>query len=81
MADLHLDQMDPGDYEALVIPGGEPYPLFENQSLIQLIRSFHEQNKLIAAICAGPSEVLRQPGCISVEEVDPLLYFKQVSMK
>jgi 4-methyl-5(b-hydroxyethyl)-thiazole monophosphate biosynthesis len=43
------------DFEALVIPGGIAHPLLQNQELIKIIRSFYEQNKVIAAICGGPA--------------------------
>jgi 4-methyl-5(b-hydroxyethyl)-thiazole monophosphate biosynthesis len=43
------------EFEALVIPGGIAHPLLQNQELIKIIRSFYEQNKLIAAICGGPT--------------------------
>jgi putative intracellular protease/amidase len=40
-------------YDGLIIPGGniDTYPI----SFIELIKTFYKQDKLLAAICAGPS--------------------------
>lgn len=50
-----VQDIDVDEFAALVIPGGAPHPFLHAQKLIQVIRSFYEQNKLIAAICGGPS--------------------------
>ena len=44
------------EYDGIVLPGGLPGStnLRDDQRVIDLIKSFHEQHKLIAAICAGP---------------------------
>jgi 4-methyl-5(b-hydroxyethyl)-thiazole monophosphate biosynthesis len=54
MADLTLDEVHPDDYCALIIPGGRPFTLFDNQKTISMVRSFFDQNILIGAICGGP---------------------------
>ncbi|WP_226580544.1 DJ-1/PfpI family protein [Halobacillus litoralis] len=52
------------DYDILIIPGGDPEPLFKEDSLKNLIQAFDQGNKWIAAICGastllGSSSVLR----------------------
>jgi protease I len=49
-----FDEVDPSDYDALVIAGGRaPEYLRLNEQVIQIIRYFAEVNKPIAAICHG----------------------------
>ncbi|MFD2370056.1 DJ-1/PfpI family protein [Brevibacillus sp. GCM10020057] len=55
LPNLTIQNIVVDEFEALVIPGGTPHPLLQNQELSKLIRSFYEQNKLLAAICGGPS--------------------------
>lgn len=45
------------DYDAIVIPGGMPgtINLRENENVLELIRYYYKENKLVAAICAGPT--------------------------
>lgn len=48
---LQLDK-----YEALLIPGGPQYAELEaNKYFLNIIKEFNNQQKLIAAICAGPT--------------------------
>lgn len=44
------------DYDGLVIPGGMPGStnLRDNDRVIELVKEFNKDEKLIAAICAGP---------------------------
>ncbi len=51
-----MDQANPNDYDALLLPGGvaNPDQLRLNEKAIQFIRSFVESGKPIAAICHGP---------------------------
>ena len=43
------------DFDGLVVPGGfMPDKLRRDPALLQLVRDFHQQGKLIAAICHGP---------------------------
>ena len=58
-ADLPLSAVDASEYDALVIPGGEPNVLLERNEVCALIRSFSERGKLIAAICAAPVQLAR----------------------
>lgn len=55
-ADLKIADADPGDYDALVIPGGQINPdlLRVDQSAMAVVRSFLDSGKPVAAICHGP---------------------------
>lgn len=49
-----FDRVDPGSYDALVVPGGRaPEYLRLNPTVLGLTRSFADANKPIAAICHG----------------------------
>jgi protease I len=54
--DLTLDQADPGNYDALLLPGGvaNPDQLRTDEKAVSFIKSFFEAGKPVAAICHGP---------------------------
>jgi protease I len=54
--DVPLDRANPGEYDALLLPGGvmNPDKLRQNPKAVQFVRSFFEANKPVAAICHGP---------------------------
>jgi protease I len=54
--DLTIDQANPDDFDALILPGGvrNPDHLRTNEDAIQLITDFADQGKPVAAICHGP---------------------------
>ncbi len=54
--DMSLDDADPGDFDALVLPGGviNPDQLRTNQDAIGFITSIASAGKPVAAICHGP---------------------------
>ncbi len=54
--DLPLDEADPDDFDALLLPGGvmNPDRLRMNTAAVAFVRSFFDQKKPIAAICHGP---------------------------
>lgn len=56
-ADTVFEEMDFGDAEMLVLPGGGggTKMLSEFEPLTQLLKEFYEAGKYIAAICAAPS--------------------------
>lgn len=56
-ADVLFEEMDFGQTELLVLPGGMPGTLHlqEHQGLRKLLLEYHEKKKRIAAICAAPS--------------------------
>lgn len=55
-ADLLYREVNVADYEFLIIPGGKYVleVLETDVSIKNLIKEFHQHNKLIGAICAGP---------------------------
>ena len=54
--DLTIEEVDPDDYDALLLPGGvgNPDQLRMNERAVSLIRQFAQAGKPIAAICHGP---------------------------
>jgi protease I len=56
-----FEEADPDDYAGIVIVGGigsQDY-LWTNERLIDLVRSFFEQGKVVAAICLSPVVLAR----------------------
>jgi protease I len=54
--DVSLEQANPSDYDALLLPGGvaNPDQLRMNDQAIAFVKSFVEAGKPIAVICHGP---------------------------
>src|SRR5690554_4909749 len=56
--------VDPGAFDILLIPGGRaPAKLREHAEVLDFVRKFNEQGRLIAAICHGP-QVLASAGVL-----------------
>jgi protease I len=54
-ADLGLDDVQPDDYDGLVLPGGRAPEFLRNRpKAVGIVRHFLEANKPIAANCHGP---------------------------
>ncbi len=55
-ADEPLDSLQPGDFGAIVLPGGMPGSdnLKKNDTVISFIQSIHRRGGIIAALCAAP---------------------------
>lgn len=55
-ADLAIDEVAAGEYDALVVPGGSrsPEQLRVNEGAVRLVREFEAAGKPIASICHGP---------------------------
>jgi len=50
-----FDDIDPADYDALLVPGGRaPEYLRLNAKVLEIVRHFDKSNKPIAALCHGP---------------------------
>jgi protease I len=50
-----IDQVDPGDFAAVVIPGGySPDKIRSNEKMVSLVRSIYEAQKPVAAVCHAP---------------------------
>ena len=54
--DMTLDDVDPGAYDALLLPGGvaNPDKLRMEEKAVATVRDFADAQKPIAAICHGP---------------------------
>ncbi|MDF9797713.1 protease I [Catalinimonas alkaloidigena] len=54
--DVHIDNAQADDFDAIVLPGGQLNPDFlrVNEKAVNFVKAFAQQNKLIAAICHGP---------------------------
>lgn len=54
--DIPLDQANPNDYDALLLPGGvmNPDHLRMNEKAVDFVRQINRANKPIATICHGP---------------------------
>jgi len=60
-----FDDINPSDYDALVIPGGRaPEYLRLNKNVLDFIRHFAKENKPIAALCHGP-QLLTAAGVVN----------------
>jgi protease I len=59
-----FDEVEPTDYDGLVIPGGRaPEYIRLNERVLEIVRSFADANKPIASICHG-QQVLAAAGVI-----------------
>ncbi|MEO1767246.1 type 1 glutamine amidotransferase domain-containing protein [Thiobacter aerophilum] len=55
IADLTLREVNPDDYDLLVIPGGKaPEALRHDEQAIRIVKRFFTAGKPVAAICHGP---------------------------
>jgi len=54
--DRTVEEVDPSDYDALVLPGGVANPdiLRTNETAVSFARSFFEAGKPVGVICHGP---------------------------
>jgi protein deglycase len=63
IVDFTLEEINVDDYDALAIPGGFSeygfYASAYNSSCLDLIRRFHQQDKIIATICTGAFPVAK----------------------
>lgn len=58
--DVPLDRASPGEYDALLLPGGvmNPDKLRMVPEAVQFVRHFFEAGKPVAAICHGPQMLI-----------------------
>ncbi|MFO3715708.1 DJ-1 family glyoxalase III [Anaerococcus cruorum] len=65
-ADKNLNDIDPHNYDGLYIPGGTKgaEALRDDDRVIDIVKTFNDEEKLIAAICAGPI-VLNKAGVLA----------------
>ncbi|MBF9044797.1 DJ-1/PfpI/YhbO family deglycase/protease [Rhodobacterales bacterium HKCCE4037] len=69
-ADLSFDEVKTADYDALVLPGGQINPdlLRVDERAIEIIQTFAEDGKVVAAICHAPW-LLVEAGIVSGREM------------
>jgi 4-methyl-5(b-hydroxyethyl)-thiazole monophosphate biosynthesis len=62
MVDKRLSEVIQTDYDALILPGGNPgyINLGRSAQLIEMLKKFNSQNKLIGAICGAPSILAKE---------------------
>ncbi len=54
-ADLLLNQVNPNDYDLLIIPGGQsPELLRLREEAVDIARTFMDEERTVIAICHGP---------------------------
>lgn len=65
-ADTTKEKADFSSYDGIILPGGMPGTLYlgADETVQRVIRSFAEEKKLLAAICAAPS-VLGEAGLLN----------------
>lgn len=57
--DKTLEEIDPDEYDLLVLPGGKaPEKVRKEAKALEIARSFFEHNKPVAAICHGPQTLI-----------------------
>lgn len=58
--DAKVDDVDPADYDALLLPGGvlNPDKLRQVPAAVEFVRAFFKAGKPVAAICHGPQMLI-----------------------
>ncbi len=57
--DKTLEEINPDDYDLLVLPGGKaPEKVRKEPKALEIARSFFKHNKPVAAICHGPQTLI-----------------------
>jgi protease I len=57
--DKTLEEVNPDDYDLLVLPGGKaPEKVRKEPKALDIARSFFKHNKPVAAICHGPQTLI-----------------------
>jgi len=64
-----FDEVDPADYDGLVVPGGRaPEYLRTYDEVLECVRHFFEADKPVAALCHGP-QILAAAGVLDDREI------------
>lgn len=68
--DVQLDEANPDDYDALMLPGGvmNPDTLRTNKKAVEFAKHFLESGKPLAAICHGP-QLLIETGLLEGKQM------------
>ncbi|TGK80095.1 DJ-1/PfpI family protein [Leptospira montravelensis] len=69
LADKTFSEIIPSEFDAILLPGGleGTKQLMKDPEISSILKSFHQQSKMIGAICAAPS-VLRYLDIISGDD-------------
>jgi protease I len=58
-ANRSLDEINPGDYSLLVLPGGKaPETVRKQAKAVEIAQDFFRKNKPVSAICHGPQTLI-----------------------
>jgi len=65
IVDRTLNQINPSEYDVVILPGGSPgyQNLGRSAKIIEILKTFNNQNKLICAICGAPT-ILAKAGLL-----------------
>ena len=56
VCDCLLNDVDPDEYDCLMLPGGRHYQILEkDERVLNLINEFHDSDRYIVCICAAPT--------------------------
>lgn len=59
MANKTLKEINPDDYDILILPGGKaPETIRKEREALEIARHFFQKNKPVAAICHGPQTLI-----------------------
>jgi protease I len=55
-ADINASEVKPSNFDAIIIPGGVSCPdkLRRYKEILEIVKTMHEEGKVVAAICHGP---------------------------
>ena len=69
-SDVYYENINPDEFDYMVLPGGQPGTnnLKKNLKVIDSLKKFYNENKLIGAICAAPT-VLQEAGILNGKRV------------
>jgi 4-methyl-5(b-hydroxyethyl)-thiazole monophosphate biosynthesis len=69
--DKTIDEVDVGDIDGVILPGGMPGAenIAASGKALALVRKAYEQGKLVAAICAAPAVALQRTGILEGKRV------------
>lgn len=63
LVDATIDQVNADEFDAIVVPCGDPSPLYDNAKVKGMLHSFAEKGKVVAGICGG-AVLLAQSGML-----------------
>ncbi len=69
LTDTGIDNL-PEDLDGIIIPGGMPgsVNVANSEKAVSLIKTLYDRNRLVAAICAAPAEVLSKIGILDAKK-------------